>query len=54
MSQGFKHPGEEGTLKGVCEVRAQGVLGKVMNDEAGGVKHPRPLVEAELVVKWIW
>ncbi len=50
--QGFEHPGEEETLKGVCGVRARGDLGAVMNDVAGGVKHRRPLVEAEPLL-WI-
>jgi len=30
--QGFEHPGEVETLKGVCGVREQKALGKVMNE----------------------
>lgn len=46
--RGFEHPGEEETLKGVCGVRARGASAKLMNGEAEGVKHQRPLAEAEM------
>lgn len=40
-------------MKGVCGVRAHGDLGEIMNYVAGGLKHRRPLVEAEPLL-WIF